>query len=175
MNFTSIVRVTPAGLQPLVDISRKTFLEKFYADNTPENMKEYMDRVYATSQLEKELNDPLCEFYFLFFNGALAGYLKINRGAAQSDVRDASSLEVERLYIDAEFQNKGLGAQLLEKAEQIAESYGLNYIWLGVWEKNPDAIRFYERKGYVRFGDHPVQVGDEVQTDFLMKKMVRSE
>jgi ribosomal protein S18 acetylase RimI-like enzyme len=172
MNFTSIVRVTPSGLQPLVDLSRKTFLEKFYADNTPENMKEFMDRVYDPEQLKKELLDPLCEFYFMFLNGALAGYLKINQESAQSDIRDNSSLEIERLYIDAEFQGKGLGTKFLEKAEHRARELNLQYLWLGVWEKNPDAIRFYTRHGYVQFGSHPVKVGDEMQTDFLMRKEV---
>lgn len=172
MNFTSIIRVTPSGLQPLVDLSRKTFLEKFYADNTPENMKEYMDRVFAVDQIEQEIANPLSEFYFIFLNGALAGYLKINHGAAQSDLQDENSLEVERLYIDAEFQGKGLGVKCLEKAEQRAKELGLTNIWLGVWEKNPDAIRFYEREGYVRFGSHPVRLGDEMQTDFLMRKEI---
>lgn len=172
MNFTSIVRVTPSGLQPLVDLSRKTFLEKFYADNTPENMQEFMDRVYDPEQLQKELADPLSEFYFMFLNGALAGYLKINLGSAQSDIRDDSSLEIERLYIDAEFQGKGLGAKFLEKSEQRAKELNLKYLWLGVWEKNPGAIRFYERHGYVQFGSHPVKVGDDMQTDFLMRKEI---
>ncbi len=172
MNFTSIVRVTPASLQPLVDLSRKTFLEKFYADNTPENMQEFMDRVYDPGQLKKELADPLSEFYFIFFNGALAGYLKINQGAAQSDIKDDSSLEIERLYIDAEFQGKGLGAMFLKRSEQRAEELKLDFLWLGVWEKNPGAIRFYKRHGYVQFGSHPVSVGDEMQTDFLMRKAI---
>ncbi len=170
MNFTSIIRVTPSGLQPLLDLSRKTFLEKFYADNKPENIKEYMDRVYASDQIRKELENPLCEFYFMFLNGALAGYLKINLGAAQSDIKDDESLEIERLYIAAEFQGKGLGAKFLEKAMQRAEELKLEYIWLGVWEKNPDAIRFYNRHGYVQFGTHPVRLGDEMQTDLLMRK-----
>ncbi len=172
MNFTSIVRVTPSGLQPLLDLSRKTFLEKFYADNKPENIKEYMDRVYDADQIKKEIDDPFTEFYFMFLNGALAGYLKINYGTAQSDINDYISLEIERLYIDAEFQGKGLGAKFLEKAEQRAGELGLKSIWLGVWEKNPDAIRFYNRHGYAQFGSHPVKVGDEMQTDFLLRKDV---
>ena len=170
MHFTSIIRVTPTGLVPLVDISRKTFLEKFHVDNTPENMKEYMDRVFDPKQLEKELVNPSSEFYFMFLNGALAGYLKLNHGAAQSDIHDDTSLEIERLYIDAEYQGKGLGAKFIEKAELRAGDLGLMGIWLGVWEKNPGAMRFYERHGYERFGSHPVRMGDEMQTDLLMRK-----
>ena len=174
MNSISILRATSEDLETLVYLSRKIFHDSFDHLNTPENMREYMDRAFHPDRLLSELINPLSEFYFINVDEYVAGYLKINQGPAQSDVQDESSLEIERIYVADQFQSQGLGAKLIEKARVRAETLGLNYIWLGVWEKNPAAIRFYERHGFEIFGSHPFRMGDEEQTDILMKsKTVR--
>jgi ribosomal protein S18 acetylase RimI-like enzyme len=172
--MNSILPTSPAELETLVRMSRKIFHDSFAHLNTPDNMREYMDRAFNPQQLLSELNNPLSEFYFIREDGVIAGFIKLNRGPAQSDIHDDTSLEIERIYVDKEFQGHGLGAELIAKAKERAFALELNAIWLGVWEKNPDAIRFYERHGFVRFGSHPFRMGDEIQTDVLMKcKTVR--
>jgi diamine N-acetyltransferase len=169
MNSVSILPVTPASLDILVRLSRKIFYDSFHHMNTPANMAEYMDRAFNPQQLLSELNNPSSEFYFITVNEMIAGYLKINQGPAQSDLHEDDCLEIERIYVDHEFQGQSLGARLLEKAKGRAVELNLNHIWLGVWEKNPDAIRFYQRHGFEIFGSHPFRMGDEVQTDILMQ------
>jgi len=157
-------------LDTLLHLSRKIFHDSFDHLNTPENMKEYMDRAFNAQQLSSELENPHSEFYFITIDDRIAGYLKINLAPAQSDIHDPASLEIERIYVDQDIQSKGLGAQLLNKAVSRAIELDLNYIWLGVWEKNPKAIRFYERHGFSVFGKHTFRMGDDPQTDLLMKK-----
>ncbi len=167
--MNTILPATPADLDTLVHMSRKIFHDSFDHLNTPENMQEYMDRAFNPQQLLSELNNPLSEFYFIRADDVIAGFIKLNRGPAQSDIYDDTSLEIERIYVDKQFQGHGLGAKLIAKAKERALALQLHAIWLGVWEKNPDAIRFYERHGFVRFGSHPFRMGDEVQTDVLMR------
>lgn len=81
-------------------------------------------------------------------------------------------MEISRLYVLEEFLGIGLGKDLLDYAFDFARKQGLEYVWLGVWEKNARAIRFYEKNGLVKFGTHPFPFGDEIQTDWLMKKTV---
>jgi ribosomal protein S18 acetylase RimI-like enzyme len=169
MKQISIIPVTAADLEKLIYLSRKIFFDSFHHLNKPENMKEYMDRAFNPQQLLSELNNPLTEFYFIISEDTIAGYLKINRSGAQSDVHDEDSLEIERIYIDGEFQGHGLGALLISKAYERARAMGLKYIWLGVWEKNTGAKRFYERYGFIQFGSHAFRMGDEEQTDLLMR------
>lgn len=169
MSNVKVLPVAITEIELLVRISRSIFYESFYALNTPDNMKEYMDRAFNPQQLLSELNNPMSEFYFVKVDDMVAGYLKINRGDAQSDVYDDNSLEIERIYVDDHFQGQGLGAKLLEKAIERARHFELRYVWLGVWEKNPGAQRFYERHGFVQFGSHGFRMGDEMQTDLLMK------
>jgi ribosomal protein S18 acetylase RimI-like enzyme len=169
----NIVQVRPADLSNLVMISRKVFHNAFDHLNTPENMKEYMDRAFNKEQLLSEIENPYSEFYFISVDDDIAGYLKINQGPAQSDIRDQESLEIERIYVYQDIQSKGLGTLLMDKAITRARELGLTYIWLGVWEKNPNAIRFYERHGFHVFGKHSFKMGDDLQTDLLMKREIK--
>ncbi|MNE41268.1 Protease synthase and sporulation negative regulatory protein PAI 1 [compost metagenome] len=79
-------------------------------------------------------------------------------------------MEIERIYVLRAFHGKKVGQILYEKALQIAEVLGLSFIWLGVWEKNLRAIQFYEKNGFVAFDKHIFKLGDDEQTDIMMKK-----
>lgn len=48
---------------------------------------------------------------------------------------------------------------------------GRRTTWLGVWERNDRAIRFYARHGYERCGEHVFQLGDDAQTDYIMQRL----
>ncbi|HZV68514.1 MAG TPA: GNAT family N-acetyltransferase [Saprospiraceae bacterium] len=169
-----IRKVNPSDVNTLLAISLKTFHESFNHLNTPENMAYYMHKAFNTDKLFSELLNPFSEFYFAFHDNINAGYLKVNKCPAQSDIYDDQSLEIERIYIDSDYQGAGLGSQLLQSAVNRARELDLAYVWLGVWEKNKDAIRFYQRHGFEIFGSHPFVFGDEVQTDFLMKFILRA-
>jgi ribosomal protein S18 acetylase RimI-like enzyme len=170
MDPFQIKEATPEDAQELEAISRKIFYDSFHDQNTEENILAYMDHAYHPDKLMEELHDPNVEYYFLCDHDRKIGYLKLNYADSQSDIGDPDSLEIERIYVDQAYQCKGLGAVLLEKAKTRAKEKRLRYVWLGVWEKNPRAIRFYERHGFMQFGSHQFIMGDEVQTDILMKK-----
>lgn len=160
-------------LQQLQDISYETFDETFREQNSPENMKAYLEKAFNVKQLEKELSNPSSQFYFVYFNNEVAGYLKMNTNEAQTEEMGNDSLEVERIYIKSEFQKHGLGKYLLNKAIEFAIEGNKTKIWLGVWEKNENAIAFYKRMGFVQTGAHSFYMGDEEQTDFIMTKSLQ--
>ncbi|MFB5285285.1 GNAT family N-acetyltransferase [Peribacillus sp. Hz7] len=154
----------------LQEISYETFNETFKQQNSPENMKAYLERAFNLKQLEKELSNISSEFFFVYFNDEVAGYLKVNINDAQSEEMSDESLEIERIYIKNKFQKHGLGKYLLNKAMEIAMERNKKKIWLGVWEKNKNAIAFYKKMGFVRTGSHSFYMGDEEQMDFIMTK-----
>ena len=156
-------------LMELVSISRSTYFNAFIADNSPENMQLYLDSAFSKSDLSDDLENKESEFYFTYLMDVVVGYLKINWRDAQKDIKDKDGFEIERIYVLKEFQRKKLGQQMLDKITEIAKSKNVKYIWLGVWEKNIKAIRFYERNGFERFGEHSFMLGEEKQTDHLMK------
>jgi diamine N-acetyltransferase len=158
-------------LKELVSVARSTFYHAFIADNTPENMRLYLDTTFNNTTISEELKLENTQFHFAYLmDNVLAGYFKLNRGDAQKGINDPEAIQLERLYVLKEFQRKKLGQQKLEKILDIARASGAKYIWLGVWEKNIPAIRFYERNGFVKFNDQEFMMGNEKQTDHLMKR-----
>lgn len=156
-------------LKELVDLSRETFINAFEKDNDPADFDTYIDNAFSLDKLRSELENENTCFYFVLSDDKVIGYLKINKGSAQSDIKDAQSLELERIYVIQKFQGKGIGQWLLHQVLQIARKEALNYVWLGVWEKNQAATRFYQRHGFQKFGTHPYYIGEDKQTDCLMR------
>ncbi|WP_286174338.1 GNAT family N-acetyltransferase [Pseudomonas sp. ISL-88] len=129
-----------------------------------------MEKAFDLKQLEKELSNISSQFFFVYFHNEIAGYLKVNTNHAQSEEMGDESLEIERIYIRNKFQKHGLGKYLLNKALEIALERNKKKIWLGVWEKNENAIAFYKKMGFVQTGTHSFYMGDEEQIDFIMTK-----
>lgn len=163
----------PADLPVLQQISRDTFFDTFADYNTPEDMQRYMDRNLGAEQLSRELNNPDSEFFFARVNGEIAGYLKLNKGTACTDDRYAFALEIERIYVRKEFKGAGVGQSLMKKARERMLELQMPWLWLGVWEKNEPAIRFYEKQGFVPFDTHGFMLGNDLQTDMLMRWLAR--
>jgi diamine N-acetyltransferase len=153
-------------------IGYETFNETFKHMNTPSNMDAYLEKAFTIEKLKQELSNPNSTFYFMFAEGNLAGYLKVNIENAQSEWAASNSLEIERIYLKKEYQGKGLGRMLLNKGLELAETVGKDFVWLGVWEKNTGAIAFYKKMGFTESGTHEFTMGDEQQTDFLMRKIL---
>ncbi len=154
----------------LHDFSYRTYNETFAHMNTPSNMEAYLEQSFNLNRLHSELLDNNSLFYLLYADGELTGYLKLNESPAQTDINDIQSLEIERIYVAKEFQGKGLGSVLMNMAVDIANMRKKIYIWLGVWEKNDKAILFYKKNGFYKFGTHSFFMGEDEQTDFVMRK-----
>ncbi|MFJ7727536.1 GNAT family N-acetyltransferase [Neobacillus sp. NPDC097160] len=166
----NIIKCSLEDSRKLQEISYETFNDTFRHQNSPENMNAYLERAFNLEQLEKELSNISSQFFFVYFNHEVAGYLKVNTNDAQTEEMGDESLEIERIYIKNKFQKHGLGKYLLNKAMEIAMDRNKMKIWLGVWEKNENAIAFYKKMGFVQTGAHSFYMGDEEQIDFIMTK-----
>ncbi len=169
MNSIRIIPVSTDHVEQLQHMSKKIFLVSFFHLNNPEDITSYVEKAFSVEQLSIELQNPDSVFYFAMVAGVPIGYLKLNQRSAQTELKDENGLEIERIYVDAAHQGKKVGQLLLDFAIDQARKQRLDYVWLGVWEHNPGAIRFYERSGFVRFGQHTFMIGNDPQTDFLMK------
>lgn len=79
-------------------------------------------------------------------------------------------MEIARIYALQSYIGKGVGSALMKKCIDQACELNKEIIWLGVWEKNQKAIHFYRKWGFEKFGTHIFILGDDPQTDWLMKK-----
>ena len=150
-------------------IAQQTFRDTFLEHNTEENINEYLVTKLSIDKLTAELQNENSRFIFAVIDQNIVGYLKVNFGPSQTELKNNQSLEIERIYIAKEFQGKKVAPVLFEKALQIAREASLKFVWLGVWEENKRAIKFYEKNGFKVFDTHIFTLGDEKQTDYLMK------
>lgn len=152
------------------EISRETFKATFAKYTAPADMTRFLQEDYATDKLVQEIQNPNSLFFFLLVKDEIVGFLKLNVHDAQTESLRPNALEVERIYLRQKFQHQGLGQVLLKRAEAIAKKENKDYMWLGVYEHNINAQKFYKAAGFKRTGQHTFQVGSDPQTDFLLVK-----
>ena len=174
MKNITVQKVTLNNIKQLQEIGRKTFYETFAGSNTEEDMQKYLDESFAETKLTEELTDPNSEFYFAILDDNVIGYLKVNFGQSQTELKDDKALEIERIYVPKEFHGKKVGQILYDKALQVARQKNADYVWLGVWEENPRAISFYKKNGFVEFDKHIFKLGNDEQTDIMMKLRINN-
>ena len=163
------VLLTRETLDSYRQIAICTFRQTFDRYNSAENMASYIDAAYHPAVLEKDLDPNRSAVYLAQLEGQTVGYLKLNFPEAFTHPVEPGAVEIERIYVDEAKQGRRIGVALMQKAIDVARNRDARFIWLGVWEKNDKAKSFYEKKGFVIFGSHPFMLGEDRQTDLLMR------
>lgn len=172
MSEIQIIQIGVQQIEVLQAIGRQTFSETFAPHNSEEQMASYLKEAYAHDKLIGELNNPNSIFYFAQLDKQVIGYLKLNMGDAQTELKDKLALEIERIYVIKDFHGQQVGQLLFNKAIEVAKAQHLDYVWLGVWEANKRAIQFYLKNGFVAFDQHVFMLGGEAQTDIMMQLQI---
>lgn len=165
-----LVTEDPMDLERLQAVCKQTFTETFGDDNSAADLEHYFEKAYAPDVLKAELDSDESRTYFYNIRGNIAGYLKVNWGAAQTESDYPDALEIQRIYVTKRFQHLHIGGRLMKKALSIAQDLGKNQVWLGVWENNDNAQGFYQHYGFQRVGEHTFTVGNDDQTDYIFLK-----
>jgi len=159
-----------AGL--IADLSRKTFYDSFAPVNTPENMDKFMSQQFTWEKLIAEATAPEHIFLLAYLSTEPVGYACLRNSKNPKELQDLPSIEISRIYATQQVIGKGVGKALMQGCIDIAKEKKLTVIWLGVWEHNQHAINFYSKWGFEKFSQHKFMLGDDEQTDWLMKKML---
>jgi ribosomal protein S18 acetylase RimI-like enzyme len=172
MSSIIINKASSEDVEIIQSLGIETFSETFAEDNTEEAMKKYLEESFNTEKIKSELNNPDSHFYIAWEEDNPVGYLKVNTGNAQTELQDDKSLEIERIYVKKSHHGKKVGQLLYDQALETAQQLKKSYLWLGVWEENLRALQFYRKNGFVEFDKHIFRLGEEEQTDLMMKKML---
>jgi hypothetical protein len=163
---------TPDDAEPLTDLAYTTFWDAFAAHpkNAPDDLADYMQTAFNLEQIGRELDDEKSIFLLAEIDGSLAGYSKMVLDYIEPGVIAERPVELNRLYSRQEFLGKGVGQTLMDACFDRARELDRDVMWLGVWEYNPRAQRFYEKNGFRVVGKHVFRLGSDAQTDLLMQK-----
>ncbi len=170
----TIRQATPDDAKLLTDLSYTTFWDAFahHPKNAPDDLAYYMRQAFNIEQINQELADPQAIFLIAEIDGKPAGYAKLITGSIEDGITAMRPIELSRLYSHQEYLGKGVGQNLMEACFDRADKDGRDVMWLGVWEYNPRAQRFYEKNGFRVVGKHTFVLGTDPQTDLLMQKEI---
>lgn len=166
---------SPSDAAALAELAARTFRETFAAANRPEDMALHLATSYGTEQQRGEILDPAITTLLAEVDDALAGYAQVRAGETPEAVTGPAPLELWRFYVARQWQGRGVAQALMERVVHEARQRGARTLWLGVWERNPRAIAFYRKMGFVDVGSQPFVLGTDRQTDRIMMRSLDSE
>jgi len=153
----------------LAELGSKTFYDSFIEFNTEEDMSKYLSEHYSEEIQMAEIQDPNTVFLIAEQDGAPVGYAKLKGHSKGDGVASTNPMELQRIYSIQEYIGKGVGPALMKESIREAKERGFNCLWLGVWEKNERAIKFYEKWGLKKVGNHIFVLGEDIQKDVTME------
>lgn len=172
--FMKIRKATIEDAEMLTDLAYRTFRDAFHEHpkNAPGDLADYMAKAFNFEQIQTEISDKNSIFLIAEIAGEPAGYARLIVDSTEPEISATKPIELNRLYSKQEFLGKGVGAALMEECFAVAAELNRDAMWLGVWEFNPRAQRFYEKYGFRQVGKHVFQLGSDAQTDLLMQREI---
>jgi len=164
----------------IASVGIRTWTETFGHSVEPHELTAFLEEAYSLEATTKDISDPKKDFFVATtahpdVNGGevIAGFALLTRGTTEPCLKHlptSKTIELQRIYIQSDYQGQGVAKLLSLQLEDIARKEGYTYMWLGVWEENHRAHRVYERFGYNKMGSHDFDVGGNVQLDWIMVK-----
>ncbi len=169
-----IRKARPADAEPLAALALTSFRDAFaeHPKNAPDDLDHYMSHAFSLEQISAELKDENSIFLISATGGENAGYAKIIFDSIEDGIKAERPIELARLYSHQKFLGRGVGQMLMDACFDLARENDRDVMWLGVWEYNPRALRFYQKNGFRVVGSHTFLLGSDPQTDLLMQKEI---
>lgn len=170
----SIRRAIAADARALADVAESTFRATFGSTNSTEDMdahcrNRFGELIQKAEILDSNMVNLICER-----NGTMIGFAQLRWGTPPSCVPAQRPGEIQRLYVIESAHGKGVAQALMAACIEEIKHKGCDVVWLGVWEKNPRAIAFYRKTGFVEVGEHIFQLGADPQRDLIMAKPLQA-
>ena len=164
-------RGTVADASLLAELAARMFEETFGPDNDPEDMRLYLDGAFSVERQTQELADANSMVWIAEdASGKPIGYALLWRGSRSDGVDAARPAEIQRIYADRRWHGRGLGRALMSACLDQARAWRCDVLWLAVWQRNPRAIAFYEKEGFVKVGVKTFTLGRDLQHDDVMAR-----
>lgn len=152
------------------ELAIQSYRETFGANSIEENMVAFFNENYSLDKIRKELDEPESMLYLAWEGDKMIAFLRLRISKEVEGQLGDNTLELQRLYVHKDFYGKQVANKLMELAIAYATGKKFKWLWLGVWEKNFRAQRFYQKFGFEQFGEHIFMEGNDPQLDWLMKK-----
>ena len=159
---------TSADAAELDAMASASWWETFGHGSSAEDANAYCATAYGpTGKLIADLTSGAARFHVALADGAIVGYAKIN--APWLPDAEPNALQLSQLYVASDWHGRGIAQMLMDWSVDQARAQGAGALVLTVWEENARAKRFYEKLGFVHIGDYAFPVGQQIDTDNIMR------
>lgn len=156
-------------LDILLELGKATFYSAFAEHNTVEDMSVYMAEAFTPEIIAADFHNNNILFLIAEIDNDPIGYVKLSWDQRGDYLTGTNPIRLERLYLLDQCIGKGLGGILMTAIIDEARRRGHDTIWLGVWEHNERAIKFYDKWGFKKVGSYVFVLGKDVQNDFVLE------
>lgn len=139
-------------LKLLAALGMTTCFEAYFELDPSKDLADYCLRSFNEKQLKTEFEDAGSTFLIAELNEKAVGYAKLREGKKIECMKGKNAIEVQRIYVLEKFKGRRIGESLMRRCFEIAKERGFATVWLGVWDKNVAAQKFYEKIGMQKAG-----------------------
>ena len=163
----NIRRITVADLATLSAMAKQTFYDTFTGTCTEEDMQSFLEQYFSQKQFGAELSNSDNLYFFAEVEGVPVAYLQFMEDYSGFPlIKKWKALELKRIYVVRDYHGKGIAQKLMDFILDFAKEKKYEAVWLGVWEHNIRAQKFYEKYGFINSGHtHDFPIGNTPQTD----------
>jgi diamine N-acetyltransferase len=169
-----IRKAEPNEAGALARLAEKTFRDTFGADNSATDMDQHVLETYSAQIQTREILDSKVDTFVCEFENELIAYAQLSWLEAPSYLKALKPVEIKRFYVDSPWHGKGIAGALMAQVLDHVGSKNADQIWLGVWEHNPKAKRFYQKMGFLEVGEHVFQLGSDPQRDLILSRKLQT-
>ncbi|KAF7957213.1 hypothetical protein EAE96_002803 [Botrytis aclada] len=141
----------------------------------PHQLQTYLDESYSITATTADISNPQKDMIVATKEGNedIIAFALLTRGTSEPCIQHLqNAVELQRIYVHPSTHGQGVGKLLADRLENMARDQKFQYMWLGVWEENHQAMKAYEKWGYKKVGEHDFTIGQIVQTDYVLLKQL---
>ena len=162
-SIMKIRQAEPSDVEMLSKLAMETYAAAFGHSFSPADLAAHLEKSLSPNNFKQiSVEDTVL---VAEVEDCMIGYVQFGKCDFEEATSD-SDQELRRLYVLAEFQNKGVGALLMSGALNHQNLKNARQIFLDVWEHNSGAQRFYVRYGFEVIGKREFVVESGAKTSF---------
>lgn len=158
---------TPNDAMEIADFMTRSFLAAYGHSSSPENVQKAVQDYYGVDAQRGDLANDKIINCLCIIDDKIAGLAQVKPPKPDADPHH---FELSRFYVDALYHGKGIAPALMQKTLERLHERAATSLWLSVWQGAQQAIRFYQKQGFVITGDTIFMIGEDPMKDWLMSK-----
>jgi ribosomal protein S18 acetylase RimI-like enzyme len=155
----------------IANFAKDTFVETFGQYYKREDLQFHLDANYKVGSFKEKIQDPE-HFIYLASDSTkeLIGFLSLGRVKLPLKDLTSDDRELQQLYVLKQYHHKKIGFQLMQMALDNLKESSCRRLFLGVWENNFKAQKFYSLFGFQPYGEYLYPVGNHVDRELIWVK-----